>query len=717
MGALELRKLLPFFLVFLIVSLSLSFCLSEENNWSYTVLVDGTAEVTAYRGHNNTVVIPSELDGIKVTSIAEDAFMGCRSMTDVVIPDSVTNISARAFYDCESLTSITIPESVKSINGNPFPVCCDLRKIIVASDHPYLSVIDNVLFSKQDMRLICYPQGLAKKEYTIPDGVKTIGKWAFFDCTSLSVITIPDSVKTIEDCAFASCNFASVAIPDSVQAIGAEAFCRNGNLQSISIPESVTYISKYLFYGCDNLSAVSMPGSVTSIGLGAFMGCESLTDIMIPGNVTSIGDNAFAECSSIKNMIIPDSVTSIGNSAFSRCYSMTDLSISQNVTEIGDEVFSFCKALKNVDIPSKVTSIGKEAFYACESMESISIPYGVTSIGYWAFKYCESVTSATIPDSVESIGEQAFANCSSLNEITLPASVTSIGDDVFFFSTPLTVTVFHDSYAEQYCEEHYYKYVYHESENSQNDQASEESRLAGDWIEDEKINTLIGLASYQTVGSIVTFGRYPQTAASTDQTPIEWIVLDYDEANHKALLVSKCGLDTMQYNSVESNTTWEKCSLRAWLNSDFINAAFNTKEQSAILITEVDNDQTYVDEGRKTDGGNNTQDQVFLLSYIEANRYFGVKYYVSDSVNDRENITSRVAPTAYAIARGAWTNDNKRTKDDMPAACWWLRSPGEYQDSASHVNANGSLYINFPVNYNNLVIRPAFWLDLTVDIY
>ena len=87
------------------------------------------------------------------------------------------------------------------------------------------------------------------------------------------------------------------------------------------------------------------------------------------------------------------------------------------------------------------------------------------------------------------------------------------------------------------------------------------------------------------VGDIVTFGRYPQTAEGTDQTPIEWIVLDYDEKENKALLLSKYGLDVKPYNTEWTGITWEKCTLRTWLNGEFLNKAFSAGEQSAILMT------------------------------------------------------------------------------------------------------------------------------------
>ena len=218
-----------------------------------------------------------------------------------------------------------------------------------------------------------------------------------------------------------------------------------------------------------------------------------------------------------------------------------------------------------------------------------------------------------------------------------------------------------------------------------------------------------------TLGDVITFGTYPQTAAGTDSMPIEWIVLDYDEANHKALLLSKYGLEAKTYNNNPEYTvvTWEICSLRAWLNNDFLNKAFSVKEQSAILTTEVDNSISQGYSEWHTDGGNNTQDKIFLLSCAEANRYLNVKYWEDD---DGKNTKSRVAPTEYALQNGAWASYSDQTADGKPAGCWWLRSPGLLRINAALVVNSGSLYY-YNVGSDLGVVRPAFWLNLDSGIF
>jgi len=462
-----------------------------------------------------------------VTSIGSYAFDDCTSLRSITIPDSVTSIGSYAFDDCTSLRSITIPDSVTSIGEGAFSGCTSLTGIWVNSNNPNYSSDDyGVLFNKNKTMLIAAPG--AKVSYTIPDGVTSIGSYAFYNCESLMSITIPDSVTSIGSYAFYICrSLTSITLPDSVTSIGSSAFNNcigltsvyitdiaawcgidfgdfnanplyyaenlylNGKLViNLVIPDGVTSIGSYAFYICRSLTSITIPDGVTSIGDGAFCYCRSLTSITIPDSVTSIGDGAFYNCTSLTSITLPEGVTSIGSSAFSGCSSLESITIPfvggsrktatdtyqypfgyifgtssytggtatrqhyygsdissttyttyyiptslKSVTVTGGKIlygaFYNCTGLQSITIPDSVTSIGDDAFYYCTSLTSITIPDSVTSIGSSAFSGCSSLTSITIPDGVTSIGSYAFRSCKSLTSITLPDSVTSIGSSAF----------------------------------------------------------------------------------------------------------------------------------------------------------------------------------------------------------------------------------------------------------------------------------------------
>lgn len=206
-------------------------------------------------------------------------------------------------------------------------------------------------------------------------------------------------------------------------------------------------------------------------------------------------------------------------------------------------------------------------------------------------------------------------------------------------------------------------------------------------------------------GDILAYGRYEQdNDPGNGPEPIEWLVLDVREG--KALLLSKYDLDCRLYHSDCVDVTWETCDLRAWLNGDFLSAAFTPEEQAQILLTEVDNSdaQKYADD--RTTGGNNTEDRVFVLSYAEAYRYFQIEK------DDSENVASRTSPTAYAQANDAFANTRYQTAEGNNAGWWWLRSPDYFQYSVSIVDPTGGKY-GFNVNVSRGCVRPALWIDLS----
>ncbi|MDP4178927.1 MAG: leucine-rich repeat protein [Bacillota bacterium] len=412
-----MKKIIPIFLAFTLIILQINttkaFADTQSGDYNYTVSADSTAEITRYTGSDANVVIPSTIDGHKVTSIGYEAFFCCSSLS-ITIPTGVTNIGDMAFDSCGSLTKMTIPSGVTKIGVHAFEACDGLTTVTMPSS---VTSIGNEAFAGCN----------SLTSITIPSGVTSIGNGAFQNCSKLAQIYV-NTANTIYSSSSDGILYnklkttlvkypegktaSTFVIPSSVTSIGDDAFfCTS--LVGITIPSSVTKIGNEAFDGCSNLSTIAIPSNVTSIGNGAFKYCTSFSSITIPSKVTTIGDDAFSGCSNLISITLPNSVTSIGSEAFQHCSNLTSIIIPSKVTKISDYMFDCCTNLSSITIPNSVTSIGDWAFDDCSSLSSIIIPRGVTSIGDWTFCSCGSLSSITIPSSVTKIGSNAFACCPS----------------------------------------------------------------------------------------------------------------------------------------------------------------------------------------------------------------------------------------------------------------------------------------------------------------
>lgn len=212
--------------------------------FEYIVTPDDTITIYAYTGNEMKVVIPSRIDGKKVTCIGfSDGSYGI--MSSVLIPDGVTEIGEKAFKDCKTLTDIVIPNSVTYI-----------------------------------------------------------GDQAFNGCENLVSITLPESVTHFNP-TFANAKFESITLPKGTTGIGAFAFYKCTQLKEIVIPNGVKEIGQSAFSGCTNLTEVTISDGVTTILKGAFQNCSKLTRVELPDSVHTIGESAFRDCSSLEYINIP----------------------------------------------------------------------------------------------------------------------------------------------------------------------------------------------------------------------------------------------------------------------------------------------------------------------------------------------------------------------------------------------------------------------------
>ena len=401
-----------------------------NSTYTYTILTDDTIKITKYKGTDESIVIPSEIDGKKVTVIGSSAFYGFKSLKNIEIPDGITSIENYAFCQCWSITSLSVPESVTSIGTGAFRFCGDLKEIKLPSN---LTVLSDSLFGA-DANLEYITFGDAEKTDTviIPETVQKIGNYVFMNCEKIKNIKLPSNLKIIGKTCFQGCiSLTGLFIPQSVESIGGGIFGDCDALQSVEIEdENNNFIFKDgILYDVKNGILVSAVNSLIpekvivdectkTIDYSAFADCNNLYEIEIPQGVVNIGEKAFARLDNLKNIDIPDSVTNITTLAFYRCNGLVSVQVPGSVTAIKNGTFRECNNLKKVILNEGVAKIEGSAFVFCSSLEQIKLPQSLMSIGSGAFDNCTSLISVELPDNAI-ISSDTFRGCKNLSKIVL----------------------------------------------------------------------------------------------------------------------------------------------------------------------------------------------------------------------------------------------------------------------------------------------------------
>ena len=251
----------------------------------------------------------------------------------------------------------------------------------------------------------------------IPDSVKTIGKRAFEELTSLKSVEIGSGVTLIDDYAFLNCsNLEGITIPSSVKTIGTWAFGYCAKLEHLNLSEGLERIYPASFYGCKALNSVVLPDTVTYIDTHVFRGCESLQNITLSSNLKTIPFRAFSGCISLKSITLPSSIVTVAGEAFYES-GIEKATVLGELETIGDKAFYGCRYLREINVPNSLTYLGESAFMGCSNLLKVNIGEGITRIESNTFNGCGKLLSVTLSKNLAVIGDGAFDGCIRLVEI------------------------------------------------------------------------------------------------------------------------------------------------------------------------------------------------------------------------------------------------------------------------------------------------------------
>lgn len=420
-----------------------------------TIVVDKTNPMFDSRRGCNAIIKTQEnslIVGCGATKIPSSvrcidkyAFMGCMA-EEVAIPDGVEIISFMAFSSCPNLKKIVIPASVESIEEHAFDNCPEVISIVVDKNNTDYDSRNgcNAIIETSNRKLI-----LGCSSTIIPQGIETIGEFAFSHCRNLQRIVVPEGVLCIADGAFEYCsNLKEVVLPATMETfIGWSNFGYCTSLESINIPKGVCNMESDIFRGCISLQKISVdPANET---FDSRNNCNAVIDTeqnrlvagckgtVIVDGIKSIASRAFYK-SGITSVHIPSSVELIEPAAFKDCEYCMSISVEESnktyksagsnsvVEKATNELVLGCTTTK---ILPEVKVVGAYAYMNTPSL--VILPEGIVSIKEGAFSECKTLQSVILPSSLKSIEELAFYGCRDLAHVALRSKGTEIHKHAF----------------------------------------------------------------------------------------------------------------------------------------------------------------------------------------------------------------------------------------------------------------------------------------------
>ncbi len=370
------------------------FWMREEN--------DGLT-VVGYLGSSDTVRVPTEVGGVPVKAIADEAFSGDTKLKTLYLPDSIVSIGASILSGCTALTALRTPILGADAGS--------------AQYLGYLFGADSYLNNARDI-----PAKLVYLE--IGGDAKRLADYALFECNDLLCLTLPEAMTEIGVYSLYACT----------------------RLIALNT-EHLTALAPNALDGCASLTRLDFGKGMTSFGLGCLEGCESLRRLTLPFVGQSKTENTYlgylfgAELpeyakgfypKKLVEITLSEGVKTLDRYAFFQCESLTKITLPATLTEIGVRAFEGCVRLQEVDLPAAVSKIGASAFYRCLSLSHVGFAEksNLRTLGINCFYACYALREIALPATLTELPASCFADCAALHEIDL-GGVERVGKHAF----------------------------------------------------------------------------------------------------------------------------------------------------------------------------------------------------------------------------------------------------------------------------------------------
>ena len=390
----SVKKLLPILILLALLLFIFAACQNDKDgddalsDYSFSRRGNEYA-ITSYDGTYSKITLPSEYNGLPVTSIAEYAFSGS-NVSEVTLSESIKIISDNAFHRCYGLLKVFISKSVNTIGENVFTECFALTEITVDKDNVKFKSVDGNLYDKEGKVLLYYAIGKYQDTFALPQSVETIDEKAFYKAHALKTVVLPAQLKKINKMAFASSSIEKFEV-DAQNAVftadedgllyaddGKTLFCHPASKEpqeEYTLPQNITVISEYAFASVKLKKLVTQNGLI-EIKEGAFYD-SGLEEIFFSFTVTKLGKAIFENCVSLFNIDVDDNNANyqdiVGNLynkagdtliAYAPAKTEVFFRVNEGIVEIADYAFFAANNLNEIELPFTLLKIGEYSLYA-----------------------------------------------------------------------------------------------------------------------------------------------------------------------------------------------------------------------------------------------------------------------------------------------------------------------------------------------------------------